>query len=69
MAQLTQNVTASVGNVPASVSFAGSAPTFVSGINQINIQLASGTPTGDAVPVVITVGGNASQATATISVH
>jgi uncharacterized protein (TIGR03437 family) len=66
---LTQNVTATVGNVPATVSFAGAAPGFVNGVNQLNIQLSASTPAGKAVPLAITVGGQASAATATLSVE
>jgi len=66
---LTQNVTATVGNVPATVSFAGAAPGFVNGVNQLNIQLSASTPAGKAVPLTITVGGHASTATATLSVE
>jgi uncharacterized protein (TIGR03437 family) len=45
-----------VGNVPAQVLFAGMSPQFV-GLNQINIVLAPGTPTGNAVPLQLQVGG------------
>jgi uncharacterized protein (TIGR03437 family) len=61
------NVTASVGGVPASVTFAGAAPLLVDGAMQLNLQLSPGTPPG-AQPVVITVGGISSPATATIEV-
>jgi uncharacterized protein (TIGR03437 family) len=68
---LTQfsTVTATVGNVPATVTFAGAAPKLVDGVNQLNIQLSANTPTGNALPLVITVGGQPSTATATLSVH
>jgi uncharacterized protein (TIGR03437 family) len=39
-----------VGGVAASVGYAGEAPGFV-GLNQINIEIRDGTPTGPAVPV------------------
>jgi hypothetical protein len=35
----------------------------------LNIQLSANTPTGNALPLVITVGGQPSTATATLSVH
>jgi uncharacterized protein (TIGR03437 family) len=41
---------------------------LVNGVNQLNIQLSAGTPTG-TVPLVITVGSQASAATAMLSVH
>jgi uncharacterized protein (TIGR03437 family) len=69
VASLAQSATATVGGVPATVTFAGSAPGFVDGVNQINILLSSDTPGGSAVPLAITVGGQTSPATATISVQ
>jgi uncharacterized protein (TIGR03437 family) len=64
---LTQSISVTVGNQPATVTFDGSAPTFVDGVDQLNIQLSPSTPSG-AQPVVITVGGVSSPSTATISV-
>jgi uncharacterized protein (TIGR03437 family) len=68
VASLALTATATVGGVPATVTFAGSAPGFVGGVNQMNILLSSETPSGTE-PLVITVGGQASAATATISVQ
>jgi uncharacterized protein (TIGR03437 family) len=68
VSSLAQGSTATVGGVPATVTFAGNAPGFVGGVNQMNIQLGPGTPSG-SVPVVITVGGHSSPATATIGVQ
>jgi uncharacterized protein (TIGR03437 family) len=56
-----------VGGMSVPVLFSGLS-TFV-GVNQINIQLPSGTPTGSAVPIQIQVGGLTSVATATIAVQ
>jgi uncharacterized protein (TIGR03437 family) len=56
-----------VGGMSVQVLFSGLS-TFV-GVNQINIQLPSGTPTGSAVPIQIQVGGLTSPATATIAVQ
>jgi uncharacterized protein (TIGR03437 family) len=69
VSSLAQTPTATVGGVAAYVSFAGSAPGFVDGVSQLNLQLSSATPSGAAVPLVITVGGESSAATATISVQ
>jgi uncharacterized protein (TIGR03437 family) len=66
---LTQSVTATVGGVAAVVLYAGAAPGAVNGVNQLNIQLAAGTPVGNAVPLVLTVGGQTSVATSTLSVQ
>jgi len=64
---LTQSISVTVGNLPATVQFDGSAPTFVDGVDQLNIQLAPNTPSG-AQAVVITVGGITSSANATVMV-
>jgi uncharacterized protein (TIGR03437 family) len=65
---LVQSVSVTVGGVPATVAFDGSAPTFVDGVGKLNIQLANNTPSG-AQPLVIMVGGVSSATTATISVQ
>jgi uncharacterized protein (TIGR03437 family) len=56
-----------VGGIPVQVLFSGLS-TFV-GVNQINIQLPAGTPTGSAVPIQIQVGGLTSTDKATIAVQ
>src|SRR5439155_22437573 len=56
-----------VGNVPASVSFSGLAPGFV-GLYQVNIKIPDNAPSGDAVPVSLSIGGVNSN-TATIAVQ
>ena len=66
---LTQTVTVTVGGVAANVAYAGAAPGLVDGVNQLNLQLAANTPTGSAVPLAITVGGQSSSASATLSIH
>jgi len=65
---LTQSISVTVGNQPATVTFDGSAPTFVDGLDQLNIQLSPNVPSG-AQAVVITVGGVSSPSTATIFVQ
>jgi len=64
----TQAVTATIGGQPATVTFAGAAPTFVDGVGQLNLLLAVNTPTGPAQPLVISVGGVPSPAGVTIAV-
>jgi uncharacterized protein (TIGR03437 family) len=66
---LAQNIVVTVGNQPATVQFAGAAPTFVDGVNQLNVQLAASTPSGPAQTLVIAVSGVSSPATATIAVQ
>ncbi len=56
-----------VGGVPAQVVFSGMTPQFV-GVYQINIIVAPGTPTGDAVPIQISMGGVTTPSNVTIAV-
>jgi uncharacterized protein (TIGR03437 family) len=56
-----------VGNTPATVTFAGLSPQFV-GVNQINLQLPAGTPTGDRIPIQIQVGGVTTTDQVTVAV-
>jgi uncharacterized protein (TIGR03437 family) len=58
--------TVTVGGVPATVTFSGLAPGYV-GLYQINVQVPDGTPTGSAVPIILTIGGVPSNS-ATIAI-
>jgi len=55
-----------IGGVNAKVIFSGLAPGFV-GLNQVNVQVPDGVAPGDAVPVVLTIGGVTSN-TVTIAI-
>jgi uncharacterized protein (TIGR03437 family) len=57
-----------VGGVPVTVLFSGLSQDFV-GVNQINVQLPAGTPTGSAVPIQIQMGGLTSTNQVTIAVQ
>jgi uncharacterized protein (TIGR03437 family) len=59
--------TVMVGGVPAQVIFSGMTPQFV-GVYQINIIIAPGTPTGDAVPLQIQMNGVKTADNVTIAV-
>ncbi|MDR3702223.1 MAG: hypothetical protein P4L56_21430 [Candidatus Sulfopaludibacter sp.] len=63
----TTTPTVTVGNVPAQVVFSGMTPQFV-GVYQINIIIAPGTPTGDAIPLQITMSGITTPSNITIAV-
>ncbi len=52
--------TATIGAQPATVTFSGLAPGFV-GLYQVNVTVPQNAPSGDAVPLVLTVGGAASN--------
>jgi uncharacterized protein (TIGR03437 family) len=63
----TTTPTVTVGNVAAQVFFSGISPQFV-GVYQINIVIAPGTPTGDKIPLQISMGGVSSPSNITIAV-
>lgn len=56
-----------VGGVPAQVVFSGLTPQFV-GVYQINIVIAPGTPTGNAVPLQLQMNGITTTDQVTIAV-
>ena len=62
----TLPVSATIGGVTATIGYAGPAPGEVNGVMQVNLTVPSGM-TG-AQPVVITVGGVASQSGVTVAV-
>jgi uncharacterized protein (TIGR03437 family) len=61
--------TASVGGVPATVTFSGAAPGLLDGVSQLDLQLGPNTPSGPAQPLVITINGVSSPQTATLAVQ
>jgi uncharacterized protein (TIGR03437 family) len=66
-AQVAASVSATIGGQPAPVIYAGQAPGEVAGVMQVNLQVPNGV--SGSVPVVLTIGGVSSQATATIAVQ
>jgi uncharacterized protein (TIGR03437 family) len=58
-------VTAKIGGVDCKVQYAGGAQYLVAGALQVNVQIATGVPTGEQ-PIVISVGGVPSQSGATV---
>ena len=63
----TTTPTVMVGNMSVPVVFAGLSPQFV-GVNQINVSLPAGTPTGNTVPLQVSLGGVTTSASVTIAV-
>ena len=53
--------TVTIGNVPAQVLWSGLAPGSV-GLYQVNVLVPANAPTGNAVPVVVSIGGATSNA-------
>ncbi len=66
-ASLAADVSVALGGEPAKVLYAGNAGGEVAGTLQINVQLPAGV-TGQ-VPIVVTEGGQTSQATVTVSIR
>jgi uncharacterized protein (TIGR03437 family) len=67
VSQTTTMPVVMVGGVAAQVTFSGLAPGEV-GVNQINIVLPAGTPTGSQIPLQIQIGGMTSTNKVTIAV-
>jgi uncharacterized protein (TIGR03437 family) len=57
-----------IGAVPATASFSGLAPGFV-GLNQVNVQVPTNAPTGDAVPLSISDGQGDNSNVVTIAIR
>lgn len=65
--QTLNTPTVLVGGVPAAVKFSGMTPQFV-GVYQINIVIAPGTPTGNAIPLQLQMNGITTTNQVTIAV-
>lgn len=61
--------TVTIGGAPATVNYAGPLIGSILGLLQINAVVPAGATTGQAVPLVVTVGGNTTQGGVTLSVH
>jgi uncharacterized protein (TIGR03437 family) len=59
-------VTATISNIPATVTYMGAAPGLVAGLMQVNIQVPDGAKSGD---VVLSIGGVKSQPGVTVSIR
>jgi uncharacterized protein (TIGR03437 family) len=69
MDALAAGVSVTIGGVDAPVTYSGSAPGMVAGFFQINVRVPDGAPSGAAVPVIVTVGGTSSPASATMAIR
>jgi len=58
-----------MGGVECPVLYAGAPPGLVAGAMQVNVQLPANVPSGDAVPVVLSVGEAMSPDTVTIAIR
>jgi len=50
------DVVVTIGGIEQDILYVGGAPGFA-GLLQINVRIVAGTPTGPAVPIVVTIGG------------
>ena len=66
---LASAVSAIIGGLPAEVTFAGLAPGYTPGLQQINIRIPDDCPTGAAVPIRLQIGGKSTQMGTTIAVE
>jgi uncharacterized protein (TIGR03437 family) len=64
-----QAVSATVGDVNATVSYAGGAFGLAAGVFQVNLRVPEGVTPGAAIPVVVSVGGVASSQAVTMAVR
>ncbi len=62
-------VSAFVGGQPATVLYAGEAPGYTSGLQQINILVPSDSPAGPSVPLRLVVGGFNTQTGVTLAIQ
>jgi uncharacterized protein (TIGR03437 family) len=62
-------VSVDVGGLPASVEYAGAAPGNMPGLFQINARISANAPTGNQIPVHVTVGALTSQDGVTVAVR
>jgi uncharacterized protein (TIGR03437 family) len=60
-------VAVTIGGVPATVTFAGTAPGFFAGVLQVNVLLPAAVPSGDQ-SVMLTIGNSSSQPGVTVAV-
>jgi uncharacterized protein (TIGR03437 family) len=65
---LASAVSTTIGGLPAEVTYAGLAPGYTAGLQQINIRIPDGCPAGAAVPIRLQVGGHSTQPGTTIAV-
>jgi len=62
------SISATIGTLAATVTFAGQAPGLIAGATQVNVQVPENAPVGGAIPIGISAGDYASQS-ATIALR
>ncbi len=66
---LAAAVGANVGGLPAEVTFAGLAPGYTPGLQQINVRIPDNCPTGNAVSIGLQIGAHHTQLGTTIAIN
>ncbi len=67
--QVSPLPTVTIGGADATVSYAGPMVGSMAGLLQMNVVVPVGSATGAAVPVVVTIGGNTTQAGVMLAIH
>jgi uncharacterized protein (TIGR03437 family) len=62
-------VSATIGGMPAPVVYAGSAPSLVAGLTQINVQVPQGLPSNSSTPIMLSIGSGTAPAGVTVFVR
>lgn len=69
LAHVALDVAASIGGEVATVMYAGEAPGFTSGLQQINVLIPADIPSGTQVTLQLSAGGVATQAGVTLAIQ
>ena len=69
VAKTDATVTATIGGLPAEVTYAGAAPDLISGMTQINIRVPAELPSLPWAPILLSTGSASSQAGVTVSIQ
>jgi uncharacterized protein (TIGR03437 family) len=69
LTRLAAPVTATVGGVAATVLYAGQAPGFTPGLQQINLLIPANAASGTSLPLQLTVGGITTQTGLTLTIQ
>ena len=67
--QLSPLPVVTIGGVAATVNYAGPIPGCILGLLQLNVVVPVGSSTGNAVPLVVSVGAVQAQANVTMAIH
>jgi uncharacterized protein (TIGR03437 family) len=67
--QLNPLPTVTIGGAAATVTYAGPVVGSIIGLLQVNATVPAGSTTGAAVPVIVTINGDSTQANVTLAIH